>query len=300
MEKVLITGGTGLIGKRLSYLLQNRGYEVRLLSRSKNPNGDYKTYLWDIEKGYIDENAFEDLNYIIHLAGAGIADKRWTEKRKQIIIDSRVITTDLLLKTVKQLQTPLKAFISASAVGYYGSFTSETIFEESHKPSDDFLGKVCRLWEESTFQFQQEGIRTVALRTGIVLSNHGGALAKMKTPIITPLGDGKQYMPWIHIDDMCALYIKAMKDDTMKGAYNTVAPEFNTNKSFSKAIAKAFNRPFIGIGVPQFILKLVLGEMATVILHGSRVSSKKVMQAGFEFEHTHLDKTLASLKTQQN
>jgi uncharacterized protein (TIGR01777 family) len=296
MKKVLITGGTGLIGKRLSSLLQSKGYEVRILSRSKNPESPYKVFIWNLDTSYIDEKTFKDLDYIVHLAGAGIADKKWSEKRKQIIIDSRVESTNLLYNTVKKLQTPLKGFISASAVGYYGSVTSDTIFDETHQPATDFLGKVCRLWEESIFKFQQSNIRTVALRTGIVLSNHGGALKKMKTPIITPLGNGKQYMPWIHIDDMCEMYIKAIEDTSLEGAYNAVAPEHHTNASFSKAIAKNFKRPFIPIGAPAFILKTVFGEMATVILNGSRASVEKIKKAGFQFKYPMLKEALKNIR----
>ncbi|MDB4228611.1 NAD-dependent epimerase/dehydratase family protein, partial [Flavobacteriaceae bacterium] len=165
MEKVLITGGSGLIGRRLSFLLKCRGYEVRILSRSNNPKNNYKTFVWNVSEQYINDSAFEGLKHIIHLAGAGIADKRWSEKRKKEIIASRVASTNLLYNTVKRLKTPLNSFISASATGYYGAITSETIFEEKDKPAKDFLGKVCSLWEDSIFQFNEIKIRTVALRT---------------------------------------------------------------------------------------------------------------------------------------
>lgn len=295
MKKVLITGGTGLIGKRLSSLLDSKGYEVRILSRNTNSVSPYKIFIWDIEKKYIDEKAFEGLDYIIHLAGAGIADKKWSDKRKKVILDSRVDSTNLLFSTSKRLKTPLKAFISASAVGFYGSITSDTIFKETDTPANDFLGKVCRLWEEAIFAFQEENIRTVALRTGIVLSNEGGALKKMKTPIVTPLGNGKQYMPWIHIDDMCQLYIDAIENDNYKGIFNAVAPEHQTNTSFSKAVAKHFKRPFIPIGAPVFVLKTVFGEMATVILNGSRVATDKIEQIGFHFSFPTLAEALNNL-----
>tara|TARA_R110000787_G_scaffold55942_14_gene128890 strand:+ start:1945 stop:2886 length:942 start_codon:yes stop_codon:yes gene_type:complete len=296
MKKVLITGGTGLVGKRLSFLLASIGYEVRVLSRSKSPESKYKTFLWNVNDQFIEDEAFQNLDYIIHLAGAGIADKRWSDNRKKEIIDSRVESTNLLYNTSKRLKTPLKAFISASATGYYGSVTTETIFTETDQPATDFLGKVCRLWEESIFQFKNDKTRTVALRTGIVLSNDGGALKKMKTPVITPLGNGKQYMPWIHIDDLCELYIKAIEDDGFEGAYNAVSSEHQTNYSFSKAIAKIFNKPFLPIGAPSFILKIVFGEMATIILNGSRVSNDKFMKTEFNFKFNNLDKALKNLK----
>ena len=296
MRKVLITGGSGLIGRRLSFLLKSRGYEVRILSRSNNPKNSYKTFLWNISEKTINDSAFEDLNHIIHLAGAGIADKRWSEKRKKEIIASRVASTNLLYNTVKRLKTPLDSFISASATGYYGAITSETIFEEKDKPAKDFLGKVCSLWEDSIFQFNEIKIRTVALRTGIVLSKDGGALKKMKTPIITSLGNGKQYMPWIHIDDLCELYIKAIEDEQFKGAFNAVSPEHISNLSFSKKISKIFNYPFLALGAPSLILQIVFGEMSTIILNGSRISANKIKQAGFKFKFENLEKALKNLR----
>ena len=295
MRKVLITGGSGLIGRRLSFLLKSRGYEVRILSRSNNPKNNYKTFVWNVSEQYINDSAFEDLNHIIHLAGAGIADKRWSEKRKKEIIASRVASTNLLYNTVKRLKTPLDSFISASATGYYGAITSETIFEEKDKPAKDFLGKVCSLWEDSIFQFNEIKIRTVALRTGIVLSKDGGALKKMKTPIITSLGNGKQYMPWIHIDDLCELYIKAIEDEQFKGAFNAVSSEHISNLSFSKKVSKIFNHPFLAVGTPSFILQIVFGEMSTIILNGSRISANKIKQAGFKFKFEDLKKALKNL-----
>jgi hypothetical protein len=296
MRKVLITGGSGLIGRRLSFLLKSRGYEVRILSRSNNPKNSYKTFLWNISEKTINDSAFEDLNHIIHLAGAGIADKRWSEKRKKEIIASRVASTNLLYNTVKRLKTPLDSFISASATGYYGAITSETIFEEKDKPAKDFLGKVCSLWEDSIFQFNEIKIRTVALRTGIVLSKDGGALKKMKTPVITSLGNGKQYMPWIHIDDLCELYIKAIEDQEFKGAFNAVSSEHISNLSFSKKVSKIFNHPFLAVGTPSFILQIVFGEMSTIILNGSRISANKIKQAGFKFKFENLEKALKNLR----
>ena len=292
----MITGGSGLIGRRLSFLLKSRGYEVRILSRSNNPKNNYKTFVWNVSEQYINESAFEGLNHIIHLAGAGIADKRWSEKRKKEIIASRVTSTNLLYNTVKRLKTPLNSFISASATGYYGAVTSETIFEEKDKPAKDFLGKVCSLWEDSIFQFNEIKIRTVALRTGIVLSKDGGALKKMKTPVITSLGNGKQYMPWIHIDDLCELYIKAIEDEQFKGAFNAVSSEHISNLSFSKKISKIFNYPFLAIGAPSFILQIVFGEMSTIILNGSRISANKIKQAGFKFKFENLEKALNNLR----
>lgn len=295
MEKVLITGGTGLIGRRLSEMVAAKGYEVRWLSRSENSNAEYPNFVWDINKGFIDEKAFEDLDYIIHLAGAGIADKKWSDKRKKVIIDSRVASTKLLYQYVQKLKTPLKAFVSSSAIGYYGSVTSEIIFKEDDKAGKDFIAKVCDLWEQAIFEFEGHEIRTVAIRTGIVLSNDGGALAKMKTPVIAPLGNGLQYMPWIHIDDLCNFYVQAVEDEKLKGVYNGVAPEHETNKTFSKKLAKAFKRPFVNLGAPAFALKAAFGEMSTILLNGSRVSSQKTEATGFKFQFPLLKDALNAL-----
>lgn len=295
MKNVLITGGTGLIGKQLSFLLKSKGYKVRILSRNNKVDSPYKTFIWNIREQYINKDAFKNINHIIHLAGAGIANKRWSEKRKKEIVDSRVNSTKLLYNTVKILKVPIKSFISASATGYYGSITSETIFKETDKPANDFLGKVCQLWEHSIFKFKDQKIRTVALRTGIVLSKDGGALQKMKTPVIVSLGNGKQYMPWIHIDDLCELYIKAIEDTRLEGPYNAVSSEDQSNNSFSKAVAKIYKRPILPISAPKFILNAIFGEMSTLILNGSRVSADKIKQAGFKFTYEKLDDALKNL-----
>lgn len=285
-----------MIGNQLSSLLESKGYEVRLLTRNPNLKSNYKSFVWDIDNNSIDDKAFENLDHIIHLAGAGIADKKWTEKRKQIIIDSRVKSTELLFEAVKRLKAPIKTFISSSAIGYYGSVTSDIIFTENHKSAQDFLGQVCSLWEKAINLFLKEKIRTCIIRTGIVLSNKGGALKKMKTPVVTPLGNGKQYMPWIHIEDLCNIYIKAIEDKDMNGVYNGVAPEHITNSSFSKQLASAFKRPFLPIGAPSFLLKIAFGEMATILLNGSRISSSKIKEAGFSFKYLTLKKALESFK----
>lgn len=295
MKNVLITGGTGLIGKRLSSLLKSNGYHVRILSREKINHDSDQVFTWNIDKRYIDQNAFKDLDHIIHLAGAGIANEKWSNKRKKEIIDSRVTSTELLFNAVKDQKIPLKTFISASAIGYYGSITSETIFKETDQAASDFLGNVCKLWEQSIFQFKKLKIRTVAIRTGIVLSKNGGALKKITGPIIAPLGDGKQYMPWIHIDDLCKFYIQAIEDNRVKGVFNAVSPEHHTNYSFSKAVAKIYKRPLLPIGAPGFILKAILGEMSTIILNGSRISSKKMKTYGFKFDFEKLENALKNL-----
>lgn len=292
MAKILITGGTGLIGSRLSKLLNDNNHDVSILTRNPKSKNEY---LWNISDGVIDEKAFHKLDYIIHLAGAGIADKRWTQKRKQEIIDSRVKSTALLFEKITSLNVPLKGFISASGIGFYGAITSEKLCTETDPPASDFISKVCQLWETAAFKFASKEIPTTIFRTGIVLSKEGGALSKMKTPIISPIGSGKQYLPWIHIDDLCKMYLDTIENDNMSGVYNAVAPEHHTSKSFSKILALQLGRPFIGVGVPSILLKLIFGELSVILLKGSKISSKKIEQSGFRFKFPKLKEALQNL-----
>lgn len=299
METILITGASGLIGSKLTPLLQQKGYRVIHLSRSIPEKAGVETFLWDVQKQTIDNESVQQADYIIHLAGANIADERWTTSRKKEIIDSRVDSAHLLFKSIQMTNTTIKAFISASAVGIYGAITSEKIFTESELPAEDFLGITCKLWEGAAETIAKLEIRTVKLRTGIVLSEKGGALEKMAKPIRffagAPLGSGKQYMPWIHIDDLCDMYIKAIEDHSMFGAYNAVAPEHITNTALTKAIAGRLHRPLIMPNIPAFLLKLIFGELAIAVLEGSRVSCKKIEDAGFIFKYNQVHKALENL-----
>ena len=291
MAKILITGGTGLVGKRLTAMLKERKHEVRILSR--NPKG-LNEFKWDVSKSFIDDKALDNIDFIIHLAGAGIADKRWSNERKKVIIDSRVDTANLLFHKIKAQNISLTGFISASGSNYYGAQTSDKIFEEKDDAGTDFLGDVCQKWEAAANQFKELNIPVTILRTGVVLSKKGGALEKMKTPVISPLGSGQQYMSWIHIDDLCNVYIKAIEED-FRGVYNTVSPEYQTSNSFSKTLAKAIKRPYLPISVPGFLLKLVFGELAIILLEGSRLSSQKIENKGFVFKYSNLKEALKSL-----
>jgi uncharacterized protein (TIGR01777 family) len=291
MAQILITGGTGLVGTRLTALLIERNHEVRILSRNPKAVNEFK---WDVSKNYIDEKAIENIDFIIHLAGAGIADKRWSNERKKVIIDSRVETANLLYHKIKEHNISLKGFIAASGSNYYGAKTSDKIFEEKDKVGTDFLGAVCQKWEAAANQFKGLEIPVAILRTGIVLSKEGGALEKMKTPVISPLGSGEQYMSWIHIDDLCAAYIKVIEEG-FTGIYNMVSPEYHTSISFSKTLAKAIKRPYLPIAVPGFLLKLAFGELAIILLEGSRLSSDKIIKKGFVFEYKELKRALEKL-----
>lgn len=276
MVKVLITGGTGLVGKHLQNTLKKHQIEIVILTRNPKKANEFK---WDIKEGYIDESAFSGITHIIHLAGAGIADKRWTTKRKKELLDSRVQTANLLFKKVKEYNIPLQGFISASGIGYYGVVTSEHIFTEEDKPKNDFISNICIKWEKAALQFKKLDIPVTILRTGIVLSKNGGALPKMNTPLfLSALGNGKQYVPWIHIQDLCNLYLKAIQTSNFIGIYNAIAPEHQTNESFTKTLGNVISKPVLPLNAPSFILKTALGEMAYILLNGSRVSANKILK----------------------
>ncbi|HET6245643.1 MAG: TIGR01777 family protein [Bacteroidetes bacterium] len=287
VSTVLITGGTGFIGSQLTKLLQTEGFRVTHLSRSVSGKEKVKTYAWDIENGYIENGAVEQADYIIHLAGANIAQKRWTKERKKIIIDSRVKSAELIYNKASKSTGKLNAFISASGVGYYGTITSEKIFNEDDSAGSDFTAYTCKLWEEAALRFSNLGIRTVRVRTAIVFGTNGGALQKLANPINNflgaPLGSGNQYFPWIHINDLCRIYLKAIQDQTMQGVYNAAAPYHVTNKDLTKTIAKVLHKPLILPNVPAIAIKIVMGELGDAILKGSRISSEKIRKAGFHF-----------------
>jgi len=299
VKKILITGGTGLIGTHLGRKLQEQGHQVSLLSRSRGVEGPFGAYHWDPDKGEMDEKALDQAEFIIHLAGLNIGEKRWTPERKQQILDSRIKSAELLYRAIEQRERKPQAFISASAIGYYGAVTSETIFEESAAAHPDFLGRTCEIWEKAADRFEAIGIRTVKIRIGIVLSNQGGALSKLSLPVRlgvgAPIGSGSQYMPWIHIEDLSGIYIKALEDPRMTGAYNGVAPEHLTNRELTKMIARLLKRPLWLPAIPAGLMKLLFGEMSAMLLEGSRVSSEKIRAAGYIFQYPDAPTALGHL-----
>ena len=294
--KVLITGGSGLIGNRITQLLLEKSIEVVHLTRHRNSKSGVKTYEWDWEKGTIDLKCFEEVTHIIHLAGAGIADRAWTTKRKRFLIRSRVHTTRLLFKHIEALDK-LESFISASGIGYYGARTTEEIFTASSQPYDDFIAKCCIQWENAADLFKPYG-RVVKLRTGIVLDKNKGAIPKMITSIKmglgAPLGNGKQYMPWIHIDDIANLYIYALTSE-MNGVYNAVSSQHATNKELTQEIANQFNKKIRLKKIPSLIIKTIYGEMADILLKGSRVSNDRLLKSGFKFQYSDLKNALQNI-----
>ena len=299
MSRVLIAGGTGLIGRHLSKSLQEHGYEVAILSRNRSNLSHITSYSWDLNQNEIQIEALNNCDYIINLAGENIGAKRWTRKRKQEILESRIKSSKLIFDNLEKEKHKLRTFITASAIGYYGAETSDHIYHESDRSARDFLGQTCSKWEQAADQFAQVGVRTVKIRTGIVLSKVGGALAKLNIPIrwgfASPIGHGKQYMPWIHIEDLCNIYIYALQNQEMTGAYNAVAPEHITNKEFIRKAAQKIDKPFWFPNIPAFVLKLGFGQLSSMLLSGSRVSSEKLLAAGYSFQFPDIDSAFENL-----
>lgn len=298
-KNVLLTGGTGFIGKQLTDLLIDSGFTVSILSRSARENTSLITYYkWNLKSDYINEEAILQADYIIHLAGEGIVEKRWTKRRKKVILESRIQPIDLIFSILKKNNKVLDAFISASAVGIYGAVTSSKICTESTPPADDFLGATCVEWEQAVDKISSLGIRTAKVRTGIVLGRNEGFIKKMtpnfKAGFGVVLGTGKQYLPWIHIEDLCQIYLKTLTDETTKGPYNACVTDNTTNLTFSKTLANLYGYKIWLPKVPAFILKIVLGEMSEAVLKGQRVSSEKIQNTGFEFQFTDLERALIS------
>ncbi|MES2796304.1 MAG: TIGR01777 family oxidoreductase [Bacteroidota bacterium] len=294
---ILITGGSGLIGNRLTEILIEKGYKVSFLSRKENLKDALKKYKWDPSTKYINQKAFENIDHIIHLAGAGIADERWTDERKKEILNSRVESTRLLFESLHKLNTKVKTIVSASAIGYYGFDVNDKPFEESDKPATDFLAHVTQLWEKEVDKIASLGIRIAKLRIGVVLTEKGGALPQMALPIKffagSALGSGNQMISWIDLEDLCNLFVFAIENPQMNGAYNAVAPNPVSNKIFTETIAKILNRPVWPINIPIFLLKIVLGEMAMVVTGNCEVKNKRIAEeTDFKYQFTHLEPCL--------
>ncbi|MDR6515297.1 TIGR01777 family oxidoreductase [Chryseobacterium camelliae] len=296
-EIILITGANGLIARNLAQKL-DKEYTVRFLTRKKKKAHEFE---WDLNKGTVDQAAFDNVSHIIHLAGANISEKRWTDERKKELISSRVDSARLLMEGVRNRNIKLKSFISASGINYYGTETTEKIYTEEDPAGKDFLSEVVVLWEQVADEFMKNRLaeRVVKLRTAVVLSEKEGALKKLMVPVEygigSPLGTGKQYMPWIHLEDIASMYEYAVTNNSVEGAYNAVAPEHTTNAAFTKEVAAILNRPFIMPNVPAFLLKLIFGELSVAVLEGSRASAKKIMDSGFDFRFPDLHTALQDL-----
>lgn len=299
MEKhILISGATGMLGKELIRTLLSRGYRVSILARKPQTIPRVNVYLWDVYTSRIDVNCLNGVDSIIHLAGENISKEKWTAKRKQQIIDSRVKSAALLYKTIAENKNQVKDFISAAAVGYYGH-RGEEILQEESAPGTDFLAESCIQWEYAADQGKAMGIRVVKIRTGVVLSKKEGALPAMATPVKwfagAALGSGKQWVPWIHHKDITAIYLHALENKSMKGAYNACAPFPVTNACLTKAIAAQLHRPVWPFQVPEKVMKLLLGEMSAIVLSSNNTSAQHLLDTGFIFHFTLLDKALSDI-----
>lgn len=297
---ILITGATGLIGKKMMSLLTKDNHVIHYLTTSKSkiqhtPN--QKGFYWNPSKGEIDFAAFEDVTVIIHLAGASVS-KKWTNDYKKEIIQSRVQTANLIFKTLKTNPNKVKQFVAASAVGIYPDDLTAIYHEDDSQIDDSFLGEVTQLWEESSNQFKSLPLVVTTIRIGLVLAKESGALVEMTKPIKygfgAALGSGKQYVSWIHIDDLVAIF-KYVIDNNLEGIYNAVSPYPTTNDELTKAIAKTINKPLFLPNVPKFILSLLLGEMHKIVTSSQQVSSRKILNSGFQFQFASLSKTLQNL-----
>ena len=297
IKTILITGGTGLIGNSLSRRLTDKGYTVTHLSR--NPiQKDYQIFYWDIKNKKIDDQAIISADAIIHLAGAGVSDKRWSNKYKKEIYTSRIDSTRLLKEKVALLNPNLKHFISASAIGYYGHNTGATQVDENSKQGQGFLASVVSEWEQEAMAFKNIEITVSMVRIGLVLSDKGGVLTKMMNPIKANLGaclgSGNQGMSWIHQNDLCNIF-EHILEDKLEGIFNGVAPFPTTNKEFTKTVAKKLKKFLWLPKIPKFVLFLIFGKMAEILVGGNWVSSKKIEKTQFQFQYKTLEQALSHL-----
>ena len=298
--KVLITGATGLVGSELVSLLLQNGISIHYLTTSKKKMEselNYKGFFWNPAQGIMDENCLMGVDVIIHLAGATIAN-RWTKAYKQEIIESRILSSNLLFKAVKNYPNQVKQIISASGTAIYPNNTAVLYREDCKTTTDSFLGQVVLKWEESVDKFKLLNIKVCKLRTGLVLSNKGGALLKMMQPIQlgigAPFGSGKQIQPWIHLHDLAALYLFAVEKE-WEGVYNAVSPNSVTNEFFTKTLATVLKKPLFMPNLPPFLMKMILGERHELLFENRNISVQKALDAGFVFKYKYLDQALEQL-----
>lgn len=297
-QHILLTGATGMLGKELIKNLLARGNKVSILSRNQQQIKNVNVFLWDINKQQIDIDCISGVDCIVHLAGENISEKKWSEKRKKEIIDSRVMSAQLLFNTLAGNKNQVKDFISAAAVGIYGDRGDEILTEDS-APGNDFMANCCEQWEAAADQGKLLGLRVVKVRTGVVLSKKSGALPAMAKPIQffagAPLGTGKQYVPWIHHQDMMRVYLHMIDNKQLTGVYNACAPFPVTNKILTKAIAKQLHRPVWPFNIPKVILRAVLGEMHVIVINSNRTNTQKLLNTDFIYNFPHVEDALSDI-----
>jgi|688.fasta_scaffold08694_8 uncharacterized protein (TIGR01777 family) len=298
--KIVIAGGSGLIGRKLTRVLLEQGHHVAWLSRSKQAKVEnVVVYHWDPDRKELATEAFKDCAVFINLSGESIADKNWTLERKKTILESRTKPQNFLEKAFSAINFSGTLHIAASAIGYYGAQSSDTVFEESSAPMNDFMGQTCLAWEQASASLFPYFKRNVVLRIGVVLSKQGGALKKMQIPFQFGLGaafgSGKQQMPWIHEADLIGIICKAIAEEKYNGVYNAVAPNPVSNLQFSASLAKVLGRPFFLPPLPSAFLRLIMGEMAVIVLEGSKVSSEKIKREGYQFQFPELIPALKNI-----
>lgn len=290
---ILLAGGAGFIGARMAEVFKGKGHEVRILTRTPRGAGQFA---WDPAAGAIDDQAVAGADVVINLAGAGIADGRWTPVRKKLIIDSRVQSAHTLRDAFQRLQHFPKTYLSISGIGYYGNSGENQVYETDTPADNGFMVQCCAAWEQGVEEIGALGIRTVIFRAGIVLDKSGGALREMARPLLFGIGgyfaDGQAWYSWIHRDDLCRMFLWAAETPAVEGIFNAVAPHPARNVDFIKAVARAMRKPALFIPAPAFALRLVFGEMADTILFSNRVSAEKVIAAGFHFQYPELSGAL--------
>lgn len=301
IKTLLITGGTGFVGKGLVDLLLKKGYQINLLVRHepeiiKDPN--LRIFKWNVYKGEIDQDCIENVDAIMHLAGEDIAAKRWTDERKKQIVESRTISIRMIYDLLRKAKNQVNHVISSSAVGYYGDRANELLTEES-LPAKDFLAETCIAWEEAVDEGLKLGLRIVKLRSGVILAKNGGILPQMNKPMqfgfgVIP-GSGNQWLPWIHYLDALSVYAYALENEDLKGVYNMVAPGTATLGEMMRCMSGAMNKSPVFVHTPEFALKIAIGEMSLMALESTKVSSKKLVNAGYNFKYPALSEAMAEI-----
>lgn len=294
----LITGGTGLVGQRLTELLLADGHEVKHLSRSNKSGGQVECFVWNVAQDYVDPEALAGVDVIVHLAGADIAEDRWSEARKKELVDSRVETLNLLKRQLVGTSHTVTTLISSSAQGYYEPNQSR-VLREDDAPDAGFMGQLCVRWEAAATSWSDLGVRVAINRIGLVLSRRGGVLEAIMGPIekrLSPVfGSGSQMYSWIHVDDLCGMIMFEADDASMHGVFNAAAPNPESQRELNQAVTAQLGKSVLTLRAPKLLLNAALGERAIVVTDSFNLSSDKVQQAGYEFQHETIRAAMADL-----